>query len=149
MPDSATAPAPLRLTVAVEPVVALLERVSMPEAAPTAVGLNFTASVADWPGVRVIGNVAPDTAKPGPLTLAELTVTGTLPVDITETDCVAELLTITLPKETLAALRPMLAAFSCRGNDCVVPFSDAVSVAVCAVATAVAVNVKDALDAPA
>lgn len=81
----------------------LLPIVSCPVAAPEAVGSNCTSRVAVCPGVNVIGNVAPDTVKPLPLTDPELTVTATLPVDVKTTDCVAGVFTATLPNEILVA----------------------------------------------
>jgi hypothetical protein len=64
----------------------------------------------------VIGNVAPDTAKPVPVSVAELIVTGAVPADVKVTDCVAVVLTATLPKATVVALMLSVgtAGFSCR-----------------------------------
>ena len=50
------------------------------------------------------GNVAPDTAKPAPLTVAELIVTGAVPVEVNVNGCVDTVFTVTLPKVRLAAL---------------------------------------------
>lgn len=69
-----------------------------------AVGLNSTLRVAVWVGFNVSGKVAPETENPVPLTLAELTVTGAVPVDDSVTDCVAGEFIKTSPKEMLVAL---------------------------------------------
>lgn len=79
-------PVPLRLTGTVGLVDALLLTVSVPVAAPTAVGANFTLSVTVCFGFNVIGNVAPDTVKPVPLIVAELIVSADVPVEVTVTD---------------------------------------------------------------
>ena len=50
------------------------------------------------------GNVTPDTAKPAPLTVAELIVTGAVPVEVNVNGCVDIVFTVTLPKVRLAAL---------------------------------------------
>ena len=42
--------------------------------------------------------------KPAPVTAAEFTVTGEVPVDASVNDCVVVVLTVTLPKLKLAAL---------------------------------------------
>jgi len=68
-------PVPLRAITVVVPVDELLFSVSVPEDAPAAVGSNCTVSVADWPGDKVSGKLAPEALKPLPLNVAELTVT--------------------------------------------------------------------------
>ena len=50
------------------------------------------------------GNVAPDSVKPAPVTVAELIVSGAVPVDINVTDWVGSALTATLPKVKLVVL---------------------------------------------
>jgi hypothetical protein len=52
----------------------------------------------------VTGNVAPDTVKPAPVSVAELMVTGPVPVDDSVIDCVDVEFTATLPNTTLPAL---------------------------------------------
>ena len=42
--------------------------------------------------------------KPAPAIVAELTVTGDVPVDVRVTDCVVAVFTVTLPKLKLAEL---------------------------------------------
>jgi hypothetical protein len=42
--------------------------------------------------------------KPAPLIVAELIVTGAVPVDVNVSDCVVAVFTVTLPKLRLAAL---------------------------------------------
>ena len=50
------------------------------------------------------GNVAPDTANPAPLSVAELMVTGAVPVEVSVTGCVDAVFTVTSPNVRLAAL---------------------------------------------
>ena len=100
----AAVPVPLRLTTAVLLVDESLWIVNCPDAAPVAVGSNCTFSVTDWPGFKVTGNVAPDTVKTVPLVVAELTVTGAVPVEVNVTGCVDAVFTVTSPNVRLAAL---------------------------------------------
>ena len=97
-------PVPLRLTTAVPLVDELLWIVNWPDAAPVAVGSNCTFSVADWPGFKVTGNVAPETVKPFPLGAAELIVTGAVPVEVNVRGSLDGVFTVTLPNVRLAAL---------------------------------------------
>jgi hypothetical protein len=64
----------------------------------------------------VDGKANPDNLKPEPARFALLIVTGTVPVEVSVTDCVAAELTTTSPKATLVALMLSagIAAFSCR-----------------------------------
>ncbi len=89
--------------------------------------------------------------NPDPLTEAALMVTAALPADVNVTDWVAGVLSVTFPKATLVLPRLSVAviALSCNETVFVTPPAVAVRVAVCAVLTAAAVAVKDALDAPA
>ena len=48
----------------------------------------------------------PPTVNPAPLTIAELTVTGAVPVDVSVNDCVAPVFTVTLPKREDASATP-------------------------------------------
>lgn len=66
--------------------------------------MNSTLSVIAWPGVNVTGRVAADSVKPAPVTVAELIVSGAVPVDINVTDWVGSALTATLPKVKLVVL---------------------------------------------
>ncbi len=50
------------------------------------------------------GNVVPDIAKSVPVSAAELTVTGAVPIDVNVTGCVDSVATVTLPKVRLAEL---------------------------------------------
>lgn len=97
------------------------------------------------------GSVAPDTLYPAPLTAAEFTVTGTLPVELRVTVWLAAAFTFTLPKARLAALnvRAGVAAVSCTVAVFDTLFALAVSVAVCEVLTWATFAVKAALVAPA
>ena len=67
-------------------------------------GSNCTFRVTDWVGFKVTGNVAPDIVKPVPLKVAELMVTGAVPVEVNVTGCVDAVFTVTLPNVRLAAL---------------------------------------------
>ncbi|MGB9154092.1 MAG: hypothetical protein WCD70_13515 [Alphaproteobacteria bacterium] len=67
------------------------------------------------PGLSVIGSGGPESEKPDPDNDAPLTVTGALPAEAKVIDCVADVLTATLPKITLAGvmLSASTVAFSC------------------------------------
>jgi len=99
----AAAPVPLRATVAA-PDEELLLIVSCPVVAPVAVGVKFTCRPKDCPGLRVAGSVPPVTANPEPVRAVELITTGAVPVERNVRDCVADVLTVTLPKARLALL---------------------------------------------
>jgi hypothetical protein len=100
----ATVLIPLRVTCAVEPVDESLLIVIWPFAVPVAVGKNCTCNVTDWVGFNVAGKLPPTIVKPAPLIVAEFTVTGEVPVDVSVSDCVVAVFTVTLPKLKLAAL---------------------------------------------
>jgi hypothetical protein len=110
---NAAVPVPLRLTTAVPSVDELLWMVSWPVAAPAAVGSNCTFRVTAWFGFRVIGNVGPDTVYPAPLSVAELMVTGAVPVEVNVTGWVEAVFTVTSPNVRLAAL-----IVNCGLDDC-------------------------------
>jgi hypothetical protein len=57
----------------------LLTNEIFPVDAPDTVGVNCTWSVSDCPAFRVRGNVAPETLKPEPVTVAAVMVTGIVP----------------------------------------------------------------------
>lgn len=95
---------PLRTTVAVPLVDALLATVSWPDTAPAVAGSKFTSSVSAKVGFKVTGKVAPDMVKPVPVKVAELIVTGAVPVDVSITGSVDAVFTVTVPKATLAVL---------------------------------------------
>ena len=85
--------------------------------------------------------------KPAPVSVAPFIETGTVPLDVSVTDCVAGVLTTTSPKATLVALMASarIPAFSCR-----VKFFDtlpalAVIVTTCADTTEDTVAVNSAL----
>jgi hypothetical protein len=111
-------PVPLSPITAVPPVEELLVRVSCPEATAAVAGSNCTAKAAVWPGDRVSGNVTPDMLKPVPVIAAALTATLAVPEEVKVTVCVLGVLTATLPKDRLDALRLRVgtAAFSCRAK---------------------------------
>ena len=71
---------------------------------PVAVGSNCTCRDIDWFGFSVAGKLPPTIEKPAPVTAAELTVTGEVPVEVSVKDCVVAVFTVTLPKLRVAAL---------------------------------------------
>jgi len=71
---------------------------------PVAVGRNCTCNVIDCVGFSVTGKLPPTIAKPDPVAVAELIVTGEVPVDVSVNDCVVALFTVTLPKLKVPAL---------------------------------------------
>jgi len=86
------------------PLAELLLIASCPLAAPGEVGSNCTCNVVDSVGFRVTGKLLPTMVKPAPVIAAEFTVTGEVPVDVSVSDCVVAVFTVTLPKLRLAAL---------------------------------------------
>jgi hypothetical protein len=95
---------PLSATTAVLPVAELLLIVIWPLADPVAVGLNCTWSVTDCVGFSVTGRLPLTIEKPAPLIVAEFTVTGEVPVEVSVSACVVDVFTVRLPKFRLAAL---------------------------------------------
>ena len=103
--NAATAvPVPVKGSVAVEPLAELLEMESCPVAEPADVGSNCTVKVVVCPGVNVRGKLAPESENPVPATVAELTVTGAVPVEDRTTDWFVAVFTDTFPKAMLAEL---------------------------------------------
>jgi hypothetical protein len=145
---AAACPVPLSAIVAV--LEALLLIVTDPLTAPAVVGSKPIVSVAVWPGFRVIGALIPDTENPVPVTVAPLRMSSAVPEDVIVTDLLVAVFSSSVPNATLVALKlnPGVTAFSCSGQVAETPPALAVSVAVCAVLTAVAVAVKAALAAP-
>jgi hypothetical protein len=121
--------------------------VSAPVTAPAAAGSNFTFTVTDWVGFRVTGKVAPDIVKPVPLNVAELMVTGAVPVELNVTGNVEAVFTVTVPNARLAGLMVNVgtAAFNCSAKVLETPIALAVNVAACAVVTDDTVAVNPAL----
>lgn len=107
---------PLRLITGLAFEEELLLMVSWPADAPTVAGSNTIFRVVSSPGLNAAGNAAPGRVNPAPVIVAPLIVTGTVPVEVKVTDCVAGVLTTTSPNATLVALmlRARIAAFSCR-----------------------------------
>ena len=95
---------PFRATTVVLPVDELLLIVICPVADPAVVGSNCTCNVSDCVGLNVAGRLPPTIVKPAPVIAAEFTVTGDVPVDVSVSDCVVAVFTVTLPKLRLAAL---------------------------------------------
>jgi hypothetical protein len=147
-------PVPLRATVEVVPLAALLVMVTLPVSLPATVGSNLRSSVAVCDGDKVSGAVIPDNVNPVPLMVAALIVSAAVPLEVTVTVWVAGVFRLTLPKATLldprvSAAVPVLAAgLSCSEKLSELVLSDAVSVAVSAAATVEAVAEKLAVDAP-
>ena len=77
---------PLRAITVVEPVDESLLIVICPLAAPVAVGRYCTCNVIDCVGLSVTGRLPPTIVKPAPVMVAELTVTGAVPVDVNVND---------------------------------------------------------------
>ena len=77
---------PFKETTVVLPVDELLLIVSCPLTGPIVVGLNCTCNVTDCVGFNVTGRLPPRTAKPAPVTTAEFTVTGAVPVEVSVND---------------------------------------------------------------
>lgn len=137
---------PLRPTFNVGFVDELLEIDSWPVALPTAVGLNFSVTLIDWPGLSFAGKLTADDEKPVPATDSELTVTGAVPVEVSETVCVVELSTTMAPNEMLLAFTVSTgeAAFNCSETDLEELPLVAVTDADVAVVTAATFAVKEA-----
>jgi hypothetical protein len=95
---------PLRLTVVVAPVLALLEIAIEPLADPATVGVKLTCRLSDWPGLRVVGKPAPDILNPAPEIVAEFTVIALVPEEVNVNVCDDVEFTTTLPNATLPAL---------------------------------------------
>ena len=93
------------------------------------------------------GKVAPDIVKPVPLSVAELMVTGAVPVEVNVTGSVDAVFTVTLPNAKLAGLMVNVgtAAFSCSAKVLETPPALAVRVTDCAVVTDDTVAVNPAL----
>src|SRR5271168_3118240 len=66
--------------------------------------MNCTCNVIDCVGFNVTGKLPPTIVKPAPVMVAEVTVTGDVPVDVSVSDWVVAVFTVTLPKLRLAAL---------------------------------------------
>jgi hypothetical protein len=95
----------------------------------------------------VAGKLAPDSEKPVPVSVAELMVTGAVPVELRETDCVAAVFTCTFPKAMLVGFIFSVgtAAFNCRANVLETLPELAVRVTDCALVTGETVAVNPAL----
>jgi hypothetical protein len=148
---SAGTPVPLKATTVEAPVEELLASVSWPVAAPAVVGSNCTVKFADCFELIISGNVAPETVKPAPKTVAALTVTAAVPVEVSVTVCVVGEFTAMLPKLRLDGLiaRVEVDAGSCRAKVLLVVPAVAVRVADCAADTAEIVAGKLAAVLPA
>jgi hypothetical protein len=115
------------------------------------VGSNFTFSFAVCPGAKVDGKLTPEMVKPVPVSVAELTVTGAVPLEERTTDWVVGVFTTTLPNATLVVLKLSVGtgAFTCKIKvlDTLPALAPSVTVWLLVAADTVAVNV--ALVAPA
>jgi hypothetical protein len=98
-------------------------------------------------GFTVRGNVAPETVKPVPDTVAALTVTGAAPVEERTSCFVTAEFTGTLPNPRLEVLRPSAdtEAPRCKAKVCFTPPMLAVIVEVCTELTGETLAVKSAL----
>jgi hypothetical protein len=109
------APIPARGITVVLPEAASLAIVRDPDAAAAVVGAKLTLMVAVCPGLIVMGRLAPEMAKPVPVTVAEEIVNGAVPLESSVTDSVLVEPVATVPKlrESGLATSVALAAFSC------------------------------------
>jgi len=125
----------------------VLAIVNVPDAEPAVVGSNCTYKVVDCPGFSVAGKAPPERVKPVPVIAAEFTVTGSNPVDVRVTACVAGVFKFTFPKVRLVALIESVGtdAFNCKLKLCEAPVVLAVSTAVWELVTGEAIAVNDAL----
>jgi hypothetical protein len=101
-------------------------------------------------GLRLRGKVAPEAVKPVPATVAALTVTAAVPVEVRVRDWVAGEFRSTLPKAMVAALTLSVGvpAPSCKPKVSAAVPALAVRVAVCAVLTDETAAVKLAVVEP-
>ncbi|MEA2539246.1 MAG: hypothetical protein QOH35_612 [Acidobacteriaceae bacterium] len=88
--------------------------------------------------------------KPGPLKVAELIITGAVPVDVSVTDNVDDVFTVTFPKAKLAVLMFNVATFAAEAFSCIekvleTPPALAVNDTTCAIVTADTVAANPAL----
>jgi hypothetical protein len=95
---------PFRATTVALPVDESLLIAICPLADPAVVGRNCTCNVIDCVGFSVTGKLPPTSVKPAPVIAAEFTVTGDVPVDVSVSDCLVAVFTVTLPKLRLAEL---------------------------------------------
>ena len=102
-PEPVTA-APLRLITDVPVSEELLAIVICPAVRPPAVGWNWTLSSADWLGLSVSGKLIPDIAKFEPASPIVVMVTGSVPVDVSATDCIEVVFAATSTKLMLVLL---------------------------------------------
>jgi hypothetical protein len=80
------------------PLLELLLIVICPVRAPAVVGANCSCSVRVCVGFSVTGKLPPTMVKPAPVIVAEFTVTGEVPVDVSVNVRVVVVFTVTLPK---------------------------------------------------
>ena len=101
--------------------------------------------------MSVAGKDAPESVNPAPESVAEVTVTGTLPVELSVRVWLEDALTATLPKAMEDELTASVgvAALSCSEKLCEAPLALAVRLAACAVATEATEAVKATLPADA
>ena len=84
----------------------MLVTVTVPEAFPTAAGLNVTVTGAVWPADKVSPEDPPFAVNPAPEMLTLEIVTFPVPVFVSVTVCVPLLETFTLPKLIADGLAP-------------------------------------------
>ncbi|HEX4310033.1 MAG TPA: hypothetical protein VHZ25_08385 [Acidobacteriaceae bacterium] len=125
-------PVPLRLTVDVPPLVALLLIATDPLNAPAVVGSKLIVSVAVWPGFRLIGKLMPESPKTVPLTEAPLMRSAAVPEDVRVIDLLTVVFRGSVPNATLVLLnvKAEVVAFRVRAKVFATPPAVAVSVAV-------------------
>lgn len=86
--------------------LAVLEMVIVPDAAPVVVGANCAVKLADWFAPMVTGVAKPITLKPLPVATSDEIVALALPVFVNVIVCWPLLPTATLPNDTFAGLAP-------------------------------------------
>jgi hypothetical protein len=95
---------PLRLTTDLLPLAELLEMVIVPLAEPPTVGTKLTCRLAVCPGFSVTGNAPPDSLKLAPVSVAELTVSGAVPEEVSVSVWLAVAFRATFPNARVLPL---------------------------------------------
>jgi hypothetical protein len=82
------------------PAELLATTINAPFVVPSDVGLNTRFRVVEFPGGNVAGKLSPVVVNPDPEVVAELIVTGAVPVEVRVSDCVDTEFNAACPKET-------------------------------------------------
>jgi hypothetical protein len=130
----------------------LLATTNTPFVVPSDVGLNIRFRVAECPGGNVAGKLSPVVVNPAPEVVAEVIVTGAVPVEVRVSDWVDTEFNAACPKETELAFALRTDADGpegvpiCKLKDAEDPSPVAVNVVSCPEATAEIVALKFALE---